>query len=143
MLNPPHDAKTGKQLRPSQNVVFQGGIWFNREGRLHQFWAGDCDFVNYKKNQAIQKLVESHPEWSEAQAFAALKKAGARYGPANKDEFVKAIRLEKYEAFLGHFTVRSAEFGGLAEPHEGSFALLWWSVKLDVELPGTRIPRTP
>lgn len=134
MLNPPFDAKTGKQLGPPRNRVFEGSIWFNPEGHLHQFSTCECDVVHYKENQAIRKLVGSRPEWSEAQAFVALKEAGARYSPENKDEFVKAIRLENYEPFLGHFTVRSIEFVGLAEPHEGSFASLWWSVKLDIGL---------
>lgn len=132
MLNPPFDPKTGKRLSPPENFVFNGTIRFDPEGHLHQFSACACDFVHDKENQAIAKLVESHPEWSEAQAIAVLEKAGARYGPDNKDEFVKAIGLERYEPFLGHFTVKSAEFAAFTGPHEGNFASLEWWVELDV-----------
>ncbi len=137
MLNPPFDPKTGKRLPPPKNVVCRGSIRFTSGGRLDQF-SLDGALVRLKDNKSIEALVESHPEWSESQAFAALKNAGARYGPENRDEFIKAIRLAKYEPFLGHFTVKSVEFGGLSEPHEGNFASLRWRVKLDVELPGNK-----
>lgn len=135
MLNPPFDPKTGRRLSPPKNVVCQGQIWFTTDGHLDQFAIADCPVDHGKDNRAIRALVQSHPEWSSAQAFDALNRAGAQYGPANKDALVKAIDLKKYEPFLGQFSVESAEFEGLSEPHEGSFAFLHWSVKLEIHLP--------
>jgi len=137
MINPPVDSRTGLPVPPPKNtVLLRGSIWFDQEGRLNKFSVGDCALDHYKKNAAVRKLVESHPEWSEAQAFAALKKAGARFGPESKEELLKTIRLDKYEQFLGHFTVKSVEFVGLGQSHEGDFASLWWSIRVDAESPG-------
>lgn len=137
MLNPPFDPKTGKQLPPPENApLLQGSISFTREGRVHQFYVGDCALSHSKENDAIRRQVESHPEWSEAQALVELGKAGARFGPASKEELLQAIQLQKYERFLGHFTIKSVEFVGLTEPHAGNFASLSWSIRLDVESSG-------
>lgn len=136
MLNPPFDPKTGKRLSaPVNAVLLQGNIWFNREGQLHQFSVGACEAAHSQENEAVRKLVESHPEWSEDKAVSALRRAGARYAPQNKEELLKTVEIEKYEPFFGHFTVKSVEFDGLADPHEGSFASLWWSIKLQAESP--------
>jgi hypothetical protein len=136
MLNPPFDPKTGQQLPPPENtVLLKGDILFNRKGQLNQFSVGDCTLAHYKENVAIQKLVESHPEWSEAQAFSALEKAGARFGPKSKEELLQTIHLDKYKQFLGNFAIKTVEFVGLEQSHEGSFAHLWWSVRLDAESP--------
>ena len=93
-------------------------------------------YSRYKENASIRELVEAHPEWSEERALAELNRAGARFGPEKKDELLKTVRLEKYERFIGHFTIKSVEFAALSEPHEGNFAFLWWRIKLDVELSG-------
>jgi hypothetical protein len=114
----------------------RGSISFTREGRVHQFYVGDSALSHSKENDAIRRQVESHPEWSEAQALVELRKAGARFGPASKEELLQAIQLQKYERFLGHFTIKSVEFVGLTEPHAGNFASLSWSIRLDVESPG-------
>ena len=135
MLNPPFDAKSGKRLPPPDNsALLEGLIWFNQGGWLHQMDVVG-PIVHTKQNQTIHKLVESHPEWSELQAFEALKAAGAHYGPGDKEELLKKNQLEKLERFLGHFTVKSVEFHGLGESHQGNFAELYWSVELEVDSP--------
>ncbi len=135
MLNPPVDGKTGKQFPPPENtVLLQGNVWFNHDGWLHELdTVGEV--VRIKQNEAIHNLVESHPEWSEAEAVLALKKAGARYGPADREQFLQSIHLEKFEKFLGHLKLESVKFEGLSEPHEGNFASLSWLVKADAKLP--------
>ncbi len=134
MLNPPVDAKTGKRLPPPPNTFLRGHVWFNREGWLHQFEAAG-EAAREKSNEEIHELVESHPEWSESEAFNALKKAGARYGPGDKEQFIQSIHLEKLEPFMGRLKIKSAEFQGLTEPREGSFAVLSWRIEAEAELP--------
>ena len=51
---------------------------------------------------SVRHSVESHPEWSSEQCIQALKAAGARFGPAQKEEFLKATRLDQAERFLGN-----------------------------------------
>lgn len=135
MLNPPFDARSGKRLpAPDNSALLEGLIWFNQGGWLHQVDVVG-PIVHTEQNEAIHKLVESHPEWSELQAFEALKAAGAHYGPGDKEELLKKNQLEKLERFLGHFSVKSGEFHGLGELHEGNFAELYWSVDLEVNSP--------
>jgi hypothetical protein len=134
MLNPPVDPKTGKRLAPPENTLLRGQVWFNREGWLHQFEASG-EAVRDKQNQEVHQLIESHPEWSEAEALKALKQAGAQYGPQEKDQFLQAIHLEKLEPFMGHLEIKAAEFEGLTEPHQGNFAVLSWRVELEAGLP--------
>ncbi len=137
MLNPPVDGKTGKQLSPPDNTVLLEGLFtFNQEGRLeHMFAAGDV--VHSKQNDAIRKLVESHPEWSEDEAVGALKKAGARYGPADRDQFLQAIHLERFARSLGRLKIELVEFNELSPDHTGSFAAAAfnWTVKAEGRAP--------
>jgi hypothetical protein len=135
MRNPPFDARSGKRLpAPDNSALLEGLIWFNQGGWLHEMGVGG-PIVHAEQNETIHKLVESHPEWSEVQACEALKEAGAHYGPGDKKELIKRIQLEKLERFLGHCTVKSVEFHGLGESHEGNFADLYWSVELEVDSP--------
>ena len=109
MLNSPVDPKTGKRLPPPENSLLRGRVWFNRGGWLYQFDAVG-DVVHDKQNQAVRDLVQSRPEWSDADVSNACKKAGARYSPADRDQFVQALHLEKFERFLGHVKIKSVEF---------------------------------
>jgi hypothetical protein len=85
----------------------------------------------------IRQLVELHPEWSEAEAIRALKQAGASYGPADKEEFVKSLHLQSTEKFLGRVKVQSVEFSGLNPVHTGNFAAgsLDWVVRMEANFP--------
>jgi hypothetical protein len=136
MLNPPHDLKTGKRLPPADNqALLQGLIRFNERGYLHEFSLGDSDLIRSTDNDKIQKLVELHPEWSETQALAALREAGALYGPEKKEELLKTLQLGKLEPFLGSSTIRSVEFVVFHGAHVGNFAGLYWTVHLDTTAP--------
>lgn len=142
ILNPPRDAKTGNQLAPAPNpILLDGTFLFSNSGRIEQMSALLGDEVHSDKNQAIHKLVESHPEWSEEQQIRALKEAGAKYGPADKEELVKTLRLDRAESILGHLKIVQVEFNVPNPDHTGNFAAgtLTWSVHAEAELPdGTR-----
>jgi len=63
------------------------------------------------RNDKFGEEVEKHPEWSDARVAAALKEAGARYGPDHRAEFLRALPLEKLRPFMGgEIEVASAEF---------------------------------
>jgi hypothetical protein len=133
ILNPPFNAKSGQRLAPPNNpTLLQGSIKLDDSGKLIQLYLGDCDLANYKKNQALHAMVESHPEWLEPRAFEELKNLGAQFGPEAKEQLLSAVRARKYEKFIGKFDVDSAIFEGLAHRHEGDFALLHWTVQLRV-----------
>lgn len=129
---------------PNPTPNHLGGFFWLRPqqlGRIQQF-AASFDAVHAKDLKAVRDLVESHPEWAETAAIRALKQAGARYGPAEKEEFVNSLHLEKAERFLGRLKLKSVEFNGLSPIHTGNFAAgsLDWVVQAEAELPdGTHV----
>jgi len=139
-LNPPHDAKTGKRFPvPENRTLLQGTAYFPEgDTRLK-----DVSFVGEAaktpENDSMHRLVQSHPEWSDAEANQALKQAGARYGTEDKQEFLKRLPLKQLEPVLGKLTLVSANFHVFNNPeHLGDPSLEWW-VNVSVLLPdGTR-----
>jgi hypothetical protein len=89
----------------------------------------------YKK---VRDLVESHPEWNEAQAVAALKEAGAEFWSDEKGKLKNALGLEGMNKILGEITVDGETFQGLNRDHVGSFARLAWDVSLRASRPNGR-----
>src|SRR6266849_9110090 len=133
-LNPPVDPQTGKRLPVPEDTTFlTGSFWFDDRGGIREMWS-EGPVVESKRNEAIHQLVEAHPEWSEAQAIQALKDAGARYGPGEREQLLQSLHLEKAEKLLGRLKTKSLQFNAfINEQHEGSFANLTWSVKVDAE----------
>lgn len=123
----------GKLIPPPENQTFlEGSFRMDYNDRFDRLIV-DGDLAYSKQNKAIGELVESHPEWSGDEAIAALKKSGARYGPADKQEFLQAIHLDKYERSLGRLQIRLVEFQDLNPDHTGSFAAgsLFWVVQAE------------
>ena len=78
----------------------------------------------------LMKEVDEHPEWSDAQIVARLKAAGARFGPNDREEFLRSLPLKKLEPLVGQlevigdvFSVRSASVGG-----DQPVAAIGWTV---------------
>lgn len=80
----------------------------------------------------MKELVEFHPEWTDAQDVSALLKAGAIYGPNQKEEFLRAIPLRDLENLLGKAAITSAEFEVVPDSEQRWPALLHWVVMLNV-----------
>jgi hypothetical protein len=119
------------EVHPKQ--FLQAWFSFNRDGQLWHVTLGGPVVGSPEASQEVRKLIQSHPEWTEAQAVAALESAGAKYGPAKKNEFVKKLPMEQLQELLeGKVTVESVEFNGLGKVHEGSFVFLEWDVEVKV-----------
>ena len=68
-----------------------------------------------KDYAAVLKTVNAHPEWTDAQALAALDQAGAKFGPSKKEEFIRNLPISKLGLFIGQFNIQSVEFEALSE----------------------------
>lgn len=145
-LNPPLDARTGKRIAvPENTTLLQGIFWFPRgDGRLYQL-SLDGDAAHSKQNEAVHRLVEAHPEWSETDVIRVLKEAGAHYIPkdahdlpAEKQWFLQSIQLEELKKLMGPFSVKSVRFEGVGnvERHAGDAVSLEWEVDVDLQSPG-------
>lgn len=135
-FNATFDAKTGKALpQPGNTIFLEGTTWAGRAGQITQFFTSG-QLAHSQQNDTIHQLIESHPEWSEVQQIVALKQAGARYGPADKSQFLDTLHLEKAETIFGRLRITLVEFNLPSPNHEGSFAAgaLNWAVHAEAEL---------
>jgi hypothetical protein len=56
---------------------------------IHRFYA-EGDFVQDKRGAMLSE-IKSHPEWKEPDMLDALRKANPKFGPENKDAFLKSV----------------------------------------------------
>jgi hypothetical protein len=122
----------------TDHVILGGSFWlppieYGRVRELHAY----SDAVHQRQREQLHDLVASHPEWSNTQIANALKQAGARFGPDDKEAFVKSLPLNKAERFLGKIKITSVEFDYPRRDQNGRFTLinLSWIVQAEAELP--------
>jgi hypothetical protein len=89
----------------------------------------------YKK---VRDLVESHPEWNDVETVNALKETGAKFCSDETEKLISAPPLMGLEKFLGKITVGSETFQTLNHDHVGSFAELYWTIRLRATRPDGR-----
>jgi hypothetical protein len=139
------DGKTGKRIHPPENVTFLTGVI---ELTIH----GDLDrlslagkLANSEQNEALRKLVDAHPQWSDEQAARALKSAGALFGSEDENDLLKSLPLSELENTLGLTVVRCDNcknyFGLPFRPisfmgwsnseHRGNFTGFSWDVVME------------
>ena len=83
---------------------------FDKDERLSSFVAGGPEAERPEADQVARNLRELSPEWTDAQAVAELKKAGAIYTSTEKEKFLKTLPLGELEKLFGKITVVSADF---------------------------------
>jgi hypothetical protein len=135
---------TGNEPNPladgeTKTTLLKGIFWLSpkpRYDRVLQLIISS-EAVRGDELASFRHLVESHPEWTSEQCIQALKSAGAHYGPDQKEEFLKAIRLNQAERFLGKITVRSVEFNGPGSASDRmiSESSFQWTIVADTEFP--------
>jgi hypothetical protein len=130
------DPHTGKVIPPPQHITLMTGDTQFNEEQIVEIWVGNSDLISSKQNDQIDKLIQSHPEWSDARAYEELKKAGARYGPSDKEQFVQSLHLERFENLVGRLKITSVEPRSLPENRDSSDNVdLDWLVRVDAQLP--------
>jgi hypothetical protein len=103
---------------------------FYKTGQLFMFSCGGPATGNQEAYDNVKQLVNWHPEWTEAQAITALMKAGALYGPTEKEKFLKTLNIGQLDALFGKSTIDSVEFESGYENRNPPYALLHWTVKM-------------
>lgn len=135
---PPAPAVPNKPLPSTPDVDAQGAIHFkqylstsftfDKQGRLKDFNAEGPAVNDGEADKRIFEIVTAHPEWTDEQVIAAIKENGTRYGPNDKEEFVKNLPLQKLEPFLGKLKVESVKFIPSDGPRTGISAWNDWTV---------------
>jgi hypothetical protein len=103
---------------------------------LFQFRTSDqfIDEVNIQfvplesKFEVLRSQVDAHQQWSDQQVIAAMKKAGAKFGPNDEDAFRKEVPIDALEPFIGRLQIESAEFFLRHKQDPRSLAELYWEV---------------
>jgi hypothetical protein len=117
--------------RPFVNVELAGAfLMCNQEG-IYKF-AGGGSITGRDRWEEFRKVADTHPEWTDEQAIAALKAAGARYyGPDQKDAFLKQVPLAALSTYIGKFELKSTEFVVYQEEGEHPRYDMSWILDLE------------
>jgi hypothetical protein len=85
--------------------------------------------------------VNAHQGWSDSEVAAALRRAGARFGPNDGDALRNAVPIDALEPFIGKLEINSSEFFLRHEQKPRSLAELYWEVDGGSVLPNGRQAR--
>jgi hypothetical protein len=118
---------------PRAQQVLQTGFDFDGHDRLLSFSAEGSAIGNREAAMAFAKLVENHPEMTDAEVIAALKKAGAKYGPNDKESLIKDFPYAKLDRFLGKLRVVSVDFFPLDERRDNPESWPMWTVMAEAK----------
>lgn len=124
-------------------VLLDGRIWLppRKYGRIQEVvitgYPGRA-----RKIRDVRQELESQPDRSEGEVEAAFKHVGARFGPLDKEAFVRSLPFDRTERFLGQLKVNSVEFREPERDKTGRFKEgdFYWSVQADAKLPDRRHP---
>lgn len=117
------------------------GFNFDDKGRLMGFTAEGPVIGDRDADNRFEAFVQTHPDMTNAEIVAARKKSGAKYGPDDKDEFIKDLPLRNLEPFLGKLELLSVE-NSFPLVKDGNHVGLWpqWTVQvLAAQRDGTKV----
>jgi len=128
--------KSGTLRTVQESPVFGAMVALDTYGRVLDLSARARDILSGEKNEGLRKQVDSHRQWTSSQVGAALKDAGAKFGPDNREALIQAIPREALEPFIGQFQVDTVEFRLRHEQPSGSLAELYWEAVAVSQDPG-------
>lgn len=104
----PGDELSNSKMSPTQSKqLLTAQFQFDDKGHLVSFSAEGMAVGNPTARANFAKFAD---HLSGSQVSAALKRAGAKYGPDAKDDFVGNIPTAKLESFLGKLSILSVNF---------------------------------
>lgn len=133
--NPPINLN-GPSVKPETHdtVLLRGNFWFTADGSIRQMSIIDLGPTNANRRQAFMKQFRAHPNWSDDEVYRAMKEAGARYGPGDKQQFIQSIPFDKLAKFLGRLKIQSVDFNGV-DRYDRNTSRFSWFVRADSTLP--------
>jgi len=116
------------QVHPKQYL--STGFSFDDKNRLAGFTAEGPAIGDPHPRSEFVGLASAYPNMGDQEIGAALKRSGAKYGPGDKEQFVKALPLTKLEPFLGKLELASVNFVRLGEDRAERGSLPCWMVEV-------------
>lgn len=131
----PDSRGTGQCICPhrvlSTNIVFDA---LNEDHQLIEF-AADGLPVTGERNKLLDLMAE-HPDWSDSDLAQRLRSAGAKFGPEDRNDFLRHLPVQELRPFIGQLEVLSVEFEfrDKESPKNG----LTWVVEAKALQPGNK-----
>lgn len=113
----------------------QASFRFNEAGQLESFGAQGDSTSDPAARKAYERAIANEKYLTSRAARAALKRAGAKYGPDDKAEFVKHLPLDRLAKFLGKMELVSVEPPFEEDDSSGLYADFHWVVKVKATRP--------
>jgi len=111
-------------------VYLSAGFHFDEKGHIVNFSAEGPATGNTTAKLAFRKAIGTSQDLTGAERIAALKRAGARFGPNDKEDFLKSDPLAKLENFLGRLQIISVEFAKFNRDDRSDFSdEMEWNVR--------------
>jgi hypothetical protein len=73
----------------------------------------------------LAKELNKHGEWSDAQLISQLKAAGAKFGPNDREAFIRALPLKVLEPLTGRLEIVDATFWARYDTPSRDVSLTW------------------
>lgn len=110
-------------------ILLDGSVWIPsiKGCRIQEFQSHGA---HTKNRDDFLKVIRAHPEWSDEEMAKALKQAGARFGPEERQALVSSVPWDEWSKFLGKLKVTNAEFSFPNKERFGTFeaATMVWFV---------------
>jgi hypothetical protein len=111
----------GKEARKYEPLypILTAYFYFDKDSRLERVVILGDSLANDSKNIRILEALGARRPRSVSRLTRLLKEADAKYGPEDKESFLKSLPIKDMEPFLGKLTVKAVDFH-LAHDESGS-----------------------
>jgi hypothetical protein len=108
---PPKGLHPGPQY---YKQLLSAAFTFNAHGRLVAFSCQGPATGNPDAEDRFDEFAAAHPGMTDAVALAELETVGAKYGPGDRDQFMRNVATKPLARFLGPFQVQNTKFVNLS-----------------------------
>ena len=95
--------------------------------------------VHERENQELTDLARAHPEWTTTEIQAWLTRARAKYGPDQRQAFLRDLKIERFAGILGEIRKLDAAFSlhrDVSGYHRPDVVWSMWMVSLETRWDG-------
>jgi len=136
----PSSTPPSSPVAPSEEVDSEGRIRprqylhvhfvFDKSGAMTDFNAEGPEITNRERGNKLYSLVQSNPKITDEEVISALKTAGAKYGPRDREQFIKDLPTSALERFLDKLELNSAQCSALDENRNNLALWPLWEVQM-------------
>jgi hypothetical protein len=108
-------------------------------------FGADGPYINdHTADNEVYEIVHAHPQITYPEIVAIMKQHGTKYGPDDKEQFVRDLPLKQLEPFLGKLQIVSVGFHEIDKNTDAApWVGIWpdWTVKAQATTKdGAKVP---